>query len=280
MTGAPVPRAARNLDAVRRRTEGFSIVEVLVALAIVAGLVLTLQVTLSDMARAWHRHRAQATASDVLAPVEAIIRQAVREADRVDGSRGRIALVGALPAALAEPGLGVLEFGRTGAGLMLTWSPANASQLQSLRRTALVSPDVTGFDPLFLSAEDSPAGPPAWTDTPRPGSQIRAVKVRLRICSVGKTTAHEFILSVGVDAPVSDAGLLTPPGAPAMRRDAQNLPVSRVERLRAFLAYPGRLFDRGSSPRPLPRRCTLVERVGDQPGLRRSGTAPSVRWAT
>lgn len=149
---------------------GFTILELLIAMAIL-GLIMVLLVNgLHFAGRAWDTQRREVDRSDDFFAVQNVLRQMVESGRDFDGDAATLRFVGTLPHSLMRSGLYDIELATRGGSFVLIWAPHFKGPMADAQHT--VTDLATGVTRLGIGylvpskkgpqwqASISPKGPP------------------------------------------------------------------------------------------------------------------------
>ena len=189
MTTRP-PRSSK-----RRRCAGFTLLELLVALALLAALTVILMSALEFGTQVWRRDDQGAAAADLAVAYRTLqnnIERALPIPERVeqsnaafmafDGTADALTLVVANPGRVGLLGDTVLRLERNaGDGapfLAVSWAPYDPKQrlaIDTFNETLTLLPDVRAVSFRYFGARDEDGGPPRWSDAWRAQSRLPRV---------------------------------------------------------------------------------------------------------
>jgi general secretion pathway protein J len=203
MTTRP-PRSDR-----RRRRAGFTLLELLVALALLAALTVILMSALEFGTQVWRRGDQGAAAADLAVAYRTLqnnIERALPIPERVeqsnaavmafDGTADALTLVVANPGRVGLLGDTVLRLERnSGAGapfLGISWAPYDPKQrltIDTFNETLTLLADVRAVSFRYFGARDEDDGPPRWSDEWRSQSRLpRVIAIDLETADKHKWT--------------------------------------------------------------------------------------------
>jgi prepilin-type N-terminal cleavage/methylation domain-containing protein len=174
----------RRRDSAAARRAGFSLLEMLVALALLATLTVILVSALQFGTQVWHRGDPAAAGADLLAayrtlqtnieralPIPEPTEQANVTLMAFDGTADDVTFVVANPGRVGVLGDTVLHLARgTGNGgqfLGISWAPYDPKRrlaIEAYTETLTLLPDVRAVSFRYFGARDEDGAPPRWSD--------------------------------------------------------------------------------------------------------------------
>lgn len=191
----------------RRHRAGFTLLELLVALALLAALTVILMSALEFGTQVWRRD--DGAAADLAVAYRTLqnnIERALPIPERVeqsnaafmafDGTADALTLVVANPGRVGLLGDTVLRLERNGgngaAFLGILWAPYDPKQrlaIDAFNETLMLLPDVRAVSFRYFGTRDEDGGPPRWSDTWRAQSRLpRVITIDLETADGRKRT--------------------------------------------------------------------------------------------
>jgi len=106
-----------------RKQEGFTLLELLVAMTVFSLLLIALSEGLHFAGRAWRAQEEQIGREGDINAVQTVLREMLASAQSFEGGPQKVTFVGRMPAALARGGLFDIELSTGGDRLVLSWRP-------------------------------------------------------------------------------------------------------------------------------------------------------------
>jgi general secretion pathway protein J len=161
----------------RHQEAGFTLLELLIAITILALLLVALSGGVHFAGRAWRMQEERIGRQGDIHAVQSVLRQMLASGQDFEGGQGSLKFVGRMPAALARGGLFDIELYSRGDKLVLSWRPHFKGQSSDLQQnqTSLLD-GVAGFDLAYYAA------PQGWQRVANDKSKVMdmiAIKARL-----------------------------------------------------------------------------------------------------
>jgi general secretion pathway protein J len=113
----------KNGQARLRSQEGFTLLELLISITILAFIILALSEDVRFAGRAWSAQEQGSARQGDINAVQTVLRQMIASGVDFEGTNVSLKFVGTLPAALARGGLFDIQLSQSGDQLILAWQP-------------------------------------------------------------------------------------------------------------------------------------------------------------